>query len=94
MTRMMIAAALAAAAIGGASSAQTSASFDNSVYSPRSEAPLMQPAAYRRHTCVARSRTAVGYWTTTTVAGAKLGALRQCAVRTPRGFLCVVVSCS
>jgi hypothetical protein len=94
MTRTMIAAALAAAAIGGASSAQTSANLDNGVYSPRSGTPLMQPAAYRRHTCIARSRLAVGYWTTTTVAGAKLGALRQCAVRTPRGLLCVVTSCS
>jgi hypothetical protein len=94
MMRMMIAAALAAAAFGGASSAQISANLDRGVYSPRSQAPLMQPAAYRRHTCIARSRLAVGYWTTTTVAGAKLGALRQCAVRTPRGLLCVVVSCS
>ena len=94
MTRTMLAAALAAAAIGGSSSAQTSAKLDDGVYSPRSEAQLVQPAAYRRHTCVARSRTAVGYWTTTSVAGAKIGALRQCAVRTPRGFVCVVVSCS
>ena len=94
MKRTMIAAALAAAALGGASSAQTSANLDSGVYSASSDAPLMQPAASRRHTCVARSRLAVGYWTTTTVAGAKLGALRQCAVRTPRGFLCLVVSCS
>ena len=94
MTRTMIAAALAAATIGGASSAQTSARLDDGVFSARSGAALMQPAAYRRHTCVARSRTAVGYWTTTSIAGAKLGALRQCAVRTPRGFVCVVVSCS
>ena len=93
MTRV-IAAALAAAAIGGASSAQTSANFDNGVYSPRSDTQLMQPAAYRKHTCVARSRLAVGYWTTTTLAAAKLGALRQCAVRTPRGLVCLVVSCS
>jgi hypothetical protein len=91
---MMIAAALAAAAIGGADCAQASTNLDDGVYSPRSEAPSLQQAAYRRHTCVARSRTAVGYWTTTTVAGAKLGALRQCAVRTPRGLLCLVVSCS
>jgi hypothetical protein len=90
----MIAAALAAAAIGGASSAQTTANLNGGVYPPHVTASLFQPAAYRRHTCVARSRTAVGYWTTTTVAAAKLGALRQCAVRTPRGFLCVVVSCS
>jgi len=94
MTRTMIAAALAAAAIGGASSAQTSRALDDGVYSPRSQAPALQQVAYRRHTCVARSRTAVGYWTTTTLAGAKLGALRQCAVRTPRGLLCLVVSCS
>jgi hypothetical protein len=36
----------------------------------------------------------VGYWTTTSVANGKLGALRQCAVCTPRGLLCVVVSCA
>jgi hypothetical protein len=94
MKRTMIAAALAAAAIGGASSAQTSATLDNGVYSPRRDAQPLRPAAYRRHTCVARSRLAVGYWTTTSVAGAKLGALRQCAARTPRGLLCLVVSCS
>ena len=93
MTRTIIA-ALAAAAIGGATTAQASAKFDDGVYSPRAGTQLMQPAAYRRHTCVARSRLAVGYWTTTTVALAKLGALRQCAARTPRGLLCVVVSCS
>jgi hypothetical protein len=93
MTRTIVA-ALAAATIGGASSAQTSAKFDDGVYSPSSDAQLMRQAAYRRRTCVARSRLAVGYWTTTTVDAAKLGALRQCAARTPRGLLCVVVSCS
>jgi hypothetical protein len=94
MTRTMIAAALAAAAIGGANCAQASTNLNDGVYSPRNGTPVLQQAAYRRHTCIARSRTAVGYWTTTTVAGAKLGALRQCAVRTPRGLICLVVSCS
>ncbi len=91
---MMIAVALAAATLGGASSAHTLNGLNDGVYSARSETPALQPAAVRRHTCVARSRTAVGYWTTTSLAAAKLGALRQCAVRTPRGLVCLVVSCS
>jgi hypothetical protein len=91
---MMIAAALAATAFGGASSAHTSSGFNDGVYSVASEKPALQPAALHRHTCVARSPMAVGYWTTTTLAGAKLGALRQCAIRTRRGLVCVVVSCT
>jgi hypothetical protein len=94
MTRTMMAAALAAAAIGGSAYAQASTNLNDGVYSLRNGTPALQQAAYRRHTCIARSRTAVGYWTTTTVAGAKLGALRQCAVRTPRGLRCFVTSCS
>jgi len=46
------------------------------------------------HTCVARSAVAVGYWTARYLGTAKLGALRQCAVRTPAGLVCLIVSCS
>jgi hypothetical protein len=93
MQRTALAAAIAAATICCAGSA-ASTGFSDGVYSPRTEVTLAREAAYHRHTCVARSRLAMGYWTTTTVAAAKVGALRQCAVRTPRGLLCVVVSCS
>ena len=94
MQRTAFAVAIAAAAICCAGSAQSSIGLNDGVYSPRTEVTLAREAAYHRHTCVARSRLAVGYWTTTTVAAAKVGALRQCAVRTPRGLLCLVVSCS
>ena len=68
--------------------------LDNGVYRPGADAPTLIQARARTHTCVARSRTAVGYWTARSLATAKHGALVQCAIRTPRGVLCVIVSCS
>jgi hypothetical protein len=91
MRPALTAAALAAAAVCGASQAATP--IDHGVYSPRSDAPTLTEARYS-HTCVARSATAMGYWTARYLATAKLGALRQCAVRTPRGLVCLIVSCS
>jgi hypothetical protein len=91
MRQALIAAVLAAAAMGGASSAATP--LDQGVYSPRSDAPMLIQARLS-HTCVARSATAMGYWTARYLATAKLGALRQCAVRTPAGLVCLIVSCS
>ncbi|HXQ15890.1 MAG TPA: hypothetical protein VN814_14845 [Caulobacteraceae bacterium] len=91
MRPALIAAAFAAAAFCGASQAATP--IDNGVYSPQTDAPTLTQARLS-HTCVARSAVAVGYWTARYLATAKVGALRQCAVRTPRGLVCLIVSCS
>jgi len=91
MKHALIAAALAAAALGGASSAATP--LDHGVYAPRADAPALIEARYS-HTCVARSRIAIGYWTARYLAAARLGALRQCALRTPVGLVCLIVSCT
>jgi hypothetical protein len=47
------------------------------------------------YSCVARSPTgSYGYSTNIgTLAGARLIALRQCAIRTPRGLVCVITRC-
>ena len=50
-------------------------------------------ASARAYKCIARSRTSSGWEVATTLAGARLGALRQCAVRTPRGLRCYITSC-
>jgi hypothetical protein len=87
----LIAAALTAAAMCGASQAATP--LDNGVYSPHTGAPSLTEVRLS-YTCVARSAVAMGYWTARYLATARLGALRQCAVRTPRGMVCLIVSCS
>jgi hypothetical protein len=44
--------------------------------------------------CVARSATGSRGWATNySLAAAQYNALYQCAVRTPRGFTCYIVSC-
>jgi hypothetical protein len=68
------------------------ARLDAGVYSPRTDAPMLVQAAHR-WTCVARSRTSMGYEVSTSLAVAKRGALAQCAVRTRRGLVCVITSC-
>ena len=68
------------------------AQLDGGVYAPRTDAPMLVQAAHR-YTCVARSRTSMGYEVSTSLAVAKRGALAQCAVRTRRGLVCVIVSC-
>ena len=50
-------------------------------------------ASARAAKCVARSRTSSGWYVAPTLAGARLGALRECAVRTPRGLRCYITSC-
>jgi hypothetical protein len=90
MRQALIGAALAAALCGAS---QAATLIDNGVYSPRTDAPMLIPARLG-HTCVARSAVAMGYWTARYLAAAKLGALRQCAVRTPAGLVCLIVSCS
>ncbi len=50
-------------------------------------------ASARAAKCVARSRTSSGWFVSPTLAGARLGALRECAVRTPRGLRCYITSC-
>jgi hypothetical protein len=87
---LIAAAALATAAMVGASQAEP---LDKGVYSPRTDAPALTNVRLS-YTCVARSAVAMGYWTARYLATAKVGALRQCAVRTPRGMVCLIVSCS
>ena len=93
MKRTILVAALAAAALGGASFAATPSGFDSGVYTPRTDAPTLQHAYYMYH-CVAHSRVAYGYGNSRLLGSAKAIALSQCAIRTPRGLLCVITSCS
>ena len=90
MKTTILAAAMAAAlgVAGGPSQAQT----DHGVYTPGYA--HLQPAYVRVHSCVARSRFAVGYWTSASLALSRQRALVQCAVRTPRGFSCFVTRCT
>jgi hypothetical protein len=92
MKLTILAAALAAATLGGASYAGTPAGFDHGVYTPRTDAPMLQQAAIRI-TCVAHSRVAYGYGYSPLLGVAKTIALRECAARTPRGLVCVITSC-
>jgi hypothetical protein len=43
--------------------------------------------------CYAHSPVAYGWGSSGYLAAAKLIALKQCAVRTPRGMVCVITSC-
>jgi hypothetical protein len=92
MKSTILAAALAAATLGVAGGAAGQGPIDPGVYTPG--AAHVQLAGYRAHSCVARSIVAVGYWTSTSLAVARRQALVQCAVRTPRGRNCFIVSCS
>jgi len=56
--------------------------------------PYLQQARYY-YACTARSRVAMGYWKNApNLATAKLNALRECAIRTPRGLVCVITACN
>ena len=92
MQTTILAAALAAATLGLGSAAAGQGPIDTGVYRP-GDAQL-HPVAIRVHTCTARSVVAVGYWTSTSLAIARRQALVQCAIRTPRGYNCVLVSCT
>jgi hypothetical protein len=93
MKSTIMVAALAAAALGGASFAATPSGFDSGVYTPKTDAPTLQTVVHRRY-CIAHSRVAFGYGYSPSLASAKTIALANCAVRTPRGFLCVITSCT
>jgi hypothetical protein len=93
MKRLILMAALAAATLGGASFAATPSGFDSGVYSPKTDAPALQQVAYR-HYCIAHSRVAYGYGYSPYLASAKTIALANCSVRTPRGLLCIITSCT
>jgi hypothetical protein len=88
----ILAAVLAAATLGVAGVAAGHSPIDPGVYAP-GEAQL-QPVRLRAHSCVARSLVAVGYWTSTSLAVARRQALIQCAVRTPRGYNCLITGCT
>lgn len=92
MKTAVLAAALAAATLSLATAASGQGPIDAGVY--RSGDAQLQPAALRLHRCIARSVVAVGYWTSTSLAVARRQALFQCAVRTPRGRNCYIVSCT
>jgi hypothetical protein len=93
MKTTILVAALAVATLGGASLAATPSGFDSGVYTPRTDAPRLQPAAYRHH-CIAHSRVAYGYGYSYNLYSARAIALSQCAIRTPRGLYCAITSCS
>ena len=44
--------------------------------------------------CYARSPVAYGWGSSGSLGTAKVIALRECAVRTPRGLVCVVTNCA
>jgi hypothetical protein len=54
---------------------------------------LSVSAAYA-HVCYAHSRVAYGWGRSGYLSSARVIALRECAVRTPRGLVCVITSCS
>jgi len=93
MKRVMVVAALAAAMAGSVAMASPTSGFNDGVYSPRADAPALQPVYYV-HTCTARSRVAYGYWSNVSLAVARVRALRQCAIRTPRGLTCFITACT
>jgi hypothetical protein len=94
MKKAWLIAASLAAALGATSAFAAPVSLSPGVYIPSADAPQRIEARLRRHTCVARSRTSVGYEVSTSLAVARAGALAQCAVRTRRGLVCVLVSCT
>jgi hypothetical protein len=56
---------------------------------------IAAPMIASAHTCYAGSRTgATGWGTSASRALAARIALKECAVRTPRGFVCVLTRCT
>ncbi|MFI4973224.1 MAG: hypothetical protein ACHP84_01645 [Caulobacterales bacterium] len=90
---------LALLALAGAIAASVGASaqpLQPAVMSSADPAPMLEPVRTIRvhvYTCTARSRFAYGVWTSTSLALAQHNALVQCAIRTPRGYLCVITHC-
>jgi hypothetical protein len=101
MKRIIAAATLAVAALGGSSFAATPGGFDSGVYSPSRDAPALQPAhgQVHRYTCTAQSKTAhgVGFAYNSDAAkglhDAKDAALHDCAIHTPHKDECVIQKC-
>ena len=52
------------------------------------------PMVAAAHTCYARSPRATGWGTSPSRATAARIALNECAVRTPRGLVCVLTRCT
>jgi hypothetical protein len=50
-------------------------------------------SAASAHVCYAHSRVAYGWGQSPYLGTAKVIALRECAVRTPRGLVCYITSC-
>ena len=94
MKRAWIVGAALAASLGTASAVAAPATLDSGVYSPRTDAPELVQNRGHMWYCVARSRTSSGWERSASLAVAKRGALAQCAVRTRRGLVCVLVSCT
>ncbi|HTP77292.1 MAG TPA: hypothetical protein VMJ73_09955 [Rhizomicrobium sp.] len=47
----------------------------------------------RAYKCTARSPVAYGWFISPSLSVARYNALRQCAIRTPRGLVCLIRSC-
>jgi hypothetical protein len=80
----------------GASAAPAPLRLDPAVVSTfdRVDRPVVERVhLVRVYTCTARSRVAYGVWTAGTLSVAKRGALTQCAIRTPRGMVCLITAC-
>jgi len=50
-------------------------------------------ASARAYRCTARSPLAFGWFISPNLAVSRYNALRQCAIRTPRGLVCLIRSC-
>ncbi len=89
--------ALSCQFLAGAGAAEPPGRPAPAVYAPATDAaPLLQPVRVIKvhvYTCTARSRVAFGVWTAPLLATARTGALYQCALRTPRGLVCLITRC-
>ncbi|HLI67566.1 MAG TPA: hypothetical protein VKU90_14480 [Caulobacteraceae bacterium] len=55
---------------------------------------LAMPLVASAYTCYSRSPAATGWETSPYLAVAQRGALYQCAIRTPRGYICRITRCT
>jgi len=95
---MALAGALSCLFLAGGVAADPSTALRTAVYAPSGSdpAPMLQDVRVIRvhvYTCTARSRFAYGVWTAGNLATARASALYQCAIRTPRGFVCRITRC-
>jgi len=54
---------------------------------------VLAAGAASAHVCYAHSRVAYGWGSSVYLGQARAIALRECAVRTPRGLMCYITSC-